>query len=241
MNCHVAKPVATTASRCRICGHEFQCPVNQVQRREVCTPPHPRRGREKCRCCACRWSRLRDNNKLIDFMSSTEAVAFLAAAKKQRGNFYLAFRLAIDGMMFLTELAKLKVTDVFSSSEECHLMLPIPRHHSMRVKVELVDCETVELLRRRLNGRGRGRVFLYSKRTFQRAFRKAIADAGLLDYTFMTLRQTGISIRAKEIRSAQDQETVRKAARLFCLESLKPYLPKETSTSTLTKRVRRLR
>jgi integrase len=185
---------------------------------------------------------LKDNSKFVDTMSPDEAGTFLAAAKKLDENFYLAFRLAIDGMMFLTELVRLKVSDVVSTAEGCHVVLPMPRRHSILTKVELADCETVELLARCATGRGRHEcLFPYSKRTFQRTFRKVIARAGLLDYTFMALRQTGILIRCEAIRSGRDIEAAQKAARLFSIESLKPYMPKEGSTVPLTKRVHKLR
>ena len=212
---------------CSVCKKTFHCPPNQASRREVCCKPHQGPWDN---CCSCVAKMRKEQHPKIEFMTSKETRQFLKAARKVGIEFYLAFRLAINGMLNIHDLLKLKTTSlkIFRGDETKPCILKVGD-----ASVEL-DCETLSAIEEWCGNHDK--LFPIQKRAFQRAYRETLSIGNIYEYTFHALRHTGIMLRAQCVRNLTDLESLRRAARFKSLEGLKPYLM--AVESSLTSRVR---
>lgn len=212
---------------CAVCKKTFACPTNQGSRRECCTASHDAKGKA-CVCCWHQYKRLKTfesyNGKIEYLTKRKEIRQLLGAAKKIGPGFYLAFQLAINGMLYLHELVRLKISDLVRSSDDdrpCVLKIG-------SATVEM-NCETIDAFDDWTRGKA-GRLFSYSRRMLQRKFRETTKLGHVFEYQFHALRHTGIMLRAACVRNLSDLEALRKAARFKSLKQLYPYLSAETSS-----------
>ena len=218
------QPIVTAT--CSVCGKSFSCPANQAPRRESCTPSH---SGPRDNCCSCKLRKLSEAGEKIEFMSEPEILSFLRIAKKEVGiGFYLAFRLAINGMLKPRDLELLKVSDLKLFKDEQNPTKPCLLKVG-KTTVEL-DCDTLSAVEGWTQDReAKGRIFPFRKWTLRRAFKKTLKLGNIYEYTMHALRHTGIMLRVRCAKNLIDMEAIRKAARLHSLISLQPYLTKENS------------
>lgn len=226
-----AERVDTPLPVCDECGHKIICLPAQANHRNCCVSirNHPKVPKGKrCDCC---WHKLHRKKHAefergkIEFISDADGEVdwkqirqLLDAARKLGIEYYLAFRLAINGMLTIKDLKTLKFSDMklFRSSGKKPCVLKVDG-----TAVEL-DCDTLLDIESWREGKS-GRLFNASYRTFQRKFREAIRLGNVYEYQFHALRATGIMLRAQWVKNLADLEDLRKAARLWGLDELMPY------------------
>lgn len=164
-------------------------------------------------------------------MNDVEISQLLRAAKKLGIEFYLAFRVAINGMLTIRDLKALKFSDLKlyrgGGKKPCILKVGV-------TAVEL-DCDTLLDIESWREGK-HGRLFSASFRTFKRKFREATKLGGVFEYQFHALRETGIMMRAACVTNLADLEALKKAARLKSFKALFPY--RRAMESKLVERVK---
>lgn len=199
------------------CGKEFFCLPRMAPRRQAC-------GEECARLLKLQYKR----NPHPEFMGHKEIQQLYRAAKKIDVGLYITFRLAINAMLRIKELLKLKIADLLQDDENpCHLRVS-------GIAIDL-DCQTILDVRNWATGRT-GKLLPYSKIFIQRGFRASTERGNVYAYTFHALRHTGIMLRAKKVCSYTDLEALRKAARFRSIEALTPY--RNAEPSKLVDRVR---
>lgn len=217
---------------CDACGDQITCKPSQTSRRNCCVSirSHPKLKKgERCNCC---WHKLNRQPSTIEFLKKIEIKQLYRAARKLGIEFYLAFRLAINGMFTIKDLLKLHLSDfrIYPADRKKPCCIEIGE-----AVVEL-DCETLCAIQDWLGDR-KGPLFLASYRTMQRRFREAARLGNVYDgYEFHILRHTGIMLRAQCVRNLADLEALRKAARFRRLRELRPY--RTVAESKLMERVR---
>jgi integrase len=166
---------------------------------------------------------MKKHDPKIEFMTRIEIRQFLTAAKREDPACHAAFLLAINAMLKIKDLMRLKVSDLLRGPDEpCRLKVGT-------ALIEL-DCETLTVVENWATNR-QGKLFPFKdKRAVWKAFRKIIEAGNIYAYTFHALRHTGIMLRAKEVKNLVDQEALRKAARFGRHEQLRPYRMAEESS-----------
>lgn len=202
---------ATATVTCQICEKVFTCPPQHAIRREVCADDQCRKEAKKRKY----------RNPQIEFMTAKEVRQFLKAARQVGIGYYLAFRLAINGMLKVRDLTKLKATSLQIYRAEKDAAKPCVLKVG-NTKVEL-DCETLAAVEE-WHGQRKERLFPYHWLAIWRAFKSALKIGNVYEYTFHALRHTGIMLRAQCVKNLMDLEALRKAARFHSLKGLKPYL-----------------
>lgn len=183
------------------------------------TVTHPRTHAEKykpgCLCCSCRRMRKNYAEPRIEIMERAELRAVLSASKRAKPWAYIAFRMAVNGMLTASELVSLRRSDIVNATP-CRI-----RISKSSVPIE---CGTIETLEDWLGDR-KGRIFPYHEKAVRREFASVLKSAGIYPYGFSALRQTGIWLRGSAIRSGSDLRSLRQASRIKSFEDLAPYLP----------------
>jgi len=214
---------------CIVCKKPFQRPPNLVAKAKVCTSkgiehkttykkmPDGQVKRVSCSCCLCVYKRTFAKHRDLDgkMIPTTKVEAVLRKAKDLFGDdTWLAFRLGINAMLRVRELASLTVEDLHADGKPLPFIevVALKKKVQMRFKVYIEPQLSVQL-RRWLGKRPDGNLFGIAKRTLQERFKKVAHSVGLDPLSIHSLRHTGISIRARVAKSQDEFRYVQDQAR----------------------------
>lgn len=224
---------------CVVCRKPFERPANLAVKAKVCTPFEFRHEvtyeerpdgtkRIPCGCCRCVYKKTLSKKRTLDgkLIPSSRVQEFLKLSGETYGApVALAFRLGINAMLRVTELASL-------TSDAMKLDIkPLPQVEviALKKKVEMlykidIDQETAEALAPLVKAAGKGAVFGMPVRTLQHKFKQIARGMGIGHLSIHALRHTGISIRARSCKTMDELNYVRDQARHESIETTRLYM-----------------
>jgi integrase len=213
---------------CVVCKKPFRRPPNLVAKAKVCTSkgvkhtttykkmPDGQVKRVSCSCCLCVYKSTFAKHPDLDgkMIPTAKVEAVLRKAKELYGeDTWLAFRLGINAMLRVRELASLNVEDLHADAKRPYIeVVALKKKVQMRFKVYIEPQISVQL-RRWLGKRPDGNLFGIAKRTLQERFKKVAHSVGLAALSIHSLRHTGVSIRARVCKSPDEFRHVQYQAR----------------------------
>jgi len=237
----LAPPIALseTALTCVVCGKAFERTVNLRKKAKVCTPfefKHVTRydtqpdgvvKKVPCQCCRCLYKKTMSKNRSLDgkLIPMARIEEFLGLVKAQYPEVHLAFRVGLNAMLRVTELASIRPADL----EEHHKPLPILKILALKKTVKMyypVDLTPgiSQDLRAAVTGGLETPIFDIPVRTLQHKFKQVVKKMGLGHLSIHALRHTGISIKARECRTMDELNYLRSQARHESIETTKLYM-----------------
>lgn len=225
--------VAASARRqvsltCIVCKSPFTRPPNLAVKAKVCTSKgvvHKTRWKRQpdksmlkipCACCLCVYKRtLAKHHALDGKIIPSDKVPLLL---KTAGRMYdeetaLAFRIGLNAMLRVRELASLQVTDFHPESKPPTIeVVALKKKVTMRFPVD-IDDDMVASLKRFIGKRREGDLFSIGKRCFQERFKQVAREIGLGTLSIHSLRHTGISNRARACTNQQQIKYLKEQAR----------------------------
>lgn len=236
----VLLPAGWKELECVVCHSIFRRPPHLVPRAKVCTPssrkhkttlkeqPDGAVKRIGCSCCLCIYKKTLSkrrslNGKIIPSIRVTELLR--RTAQRYGDGVRLAFRLGINAMLRVQELAGMKTHHVHLEAR------PLPRIDvlALKKKVEIVyqvdiDPDTAKTLGKRLRTRKDDSLFGMPVRTLQHKFKQVVREMDLGHLSIHALRHTGIWNRARSVTNLNDLNYLREQARHESIETTKLYL-----------------
>lgn len=225
---------------CLVCHRAFWRKKNIAPKAKVCTDfgskhktvyqkmPDGSSKKIPCSCCLCIYKKTLAKKRTIDgkIIPTAKITDFLKTTRKMYGeNVFLAFRLGLNAMLRVQELAGLQVPHFKPDVK------PLPQLDviALKKKVEIpypvdIDPSTSSALKKHLNGRTEGNVFEIPKRTLQHKFTQVMKVLGLAGISIHSLRHTGIYNRARSVTNLNDLNYLRQQARHESIETTKMYL-----------------
>jgi integrase len=240
---------------CVVCKDKFTRPANLAVKAKVCTSksqthkttwkklPDGSTKRISCGCCLCVYKRTLSKQSSLDgkLVPSEKTGALLRKARELYGDeTWLAFRLALNAMLRVRELASLLVSDLKSDVKPVPQLevVALKKKVEMRYKVD-IDPKTAREVKAMVGRRTTGTLFETAKRTFQERFKAVARAVGLGHLSIHSLRHTGISNRGAAVTDMRDLNYLRDQARHNSIEVTKRYLGYETSQrAAMAKKVR---
>jgi len=224
---------------CVVCRKPFERTANLAVKAKVCTPFDSKHEvtfeqrpdgpkRIPCGCCRCVYKKTLSKKRTLDgkLIPSSRVQEFLKIA----GDVYgapvaLAFRLGINAMLRVTELASLTADAMKLDAK------PLPQVEivALKKKVEMmykidIDPETAQSIAALVDVSGRGRLFGMPVRTLQHKFKQVVRGMGLGHLSIHALRHTGISLRARSCKTMDELNYVRDQARHESIETTRLYM-----------------
>lgn len=227
---------------CVVCGKSFVPNRYNLAHQKTCTPAGhvcdttPVRGtdgvyrRKACACCRDAYKRSGWNKEIISYrkiLSPEELRRFLAAARKVDEGYYWAFRLCVNAMLRVGEVRLIRVSHFSRQDVQHTVSVPTLKRHA-RPEIEVaIDRATHEGVLKHARSRGvrKGLIFTKSKRSYQHWAKTIMRNLGLKKLsTSHILRHTGISMRARAVRSVTDLAALQQAARHTTITITQRYI-----------------
>lgn len=225
---------------CAVCHRPFYRTKNIAPKAKVCTNfgsnhkakyqkmPDGQTKKIPCACCLCIYKKTLAKKKSFEgkVIPSAKINDFLKVTRKLYGeNVYLAFRLGLNAMLRVQEIASLKVQN-FKPDQK-----PLPQLDviALKKKVEIpypvdIDPSTAAAIKKHIQGRAEGSLFGVPKRTLQHKFTQVMKALGIPGISIHSLRHTGIWNRARSVTNLNDLNYLRQQARHESIETTKGYL-----------------
>lgn len=229
-----------TKLECVVCHIPYWRAPNNVPKAKVCTPkkfnhttkfkkqPDGSTRKISCACCRCLYKKTLAKHRDLDakMIPSKRFGEFLRCARETYGEtVYLAFRVALNAMLRVTELASLRVEHFKPADKGLAVLeiLALKKTVAMLIPVD-IDGETAAALKKHIKGRTEGTIFDIPPRTFQHKFKQVARKLDLGHLSMHALRHTGIWNRARSITNLNDLNYLRQQARHESIETTKLYL-----------------
>lgn len=233
------KPIGPKILTCVVCSKTFYRDPNNEKKAKVCTPfefKHAIRYEKQpdgvvkkitCACCRCLYKKTMSKNRSMDgkLIPTVRIGEFLSLTQSMYPEMLLAFRVGLNAMLRVTELASLTPKDLEIDAK------PLPRLNIMALKKTVqmyypvdVDHTLAGEIRDYLAGRADGLIFAYPVRTLQHKFKQVVKKMGLGDLSIHSLRHTGITNVAKTVKTMDELNYLRKQARHESIETTKLYM-----------------
>jgi integrase len=224
---------------CVVCRSPFIREPNNVAKAKVCTPfafvhkvryePQPDGSAKKipCRCCRCLYKKTLAKNRSLDgkLIPRARVEEFLNLTKKIHPEVLLAFRVGLNAMLRVTEIAGLEVGDVQPEAQPVPKLLVKALKKTVHMKIGVdINPETAAALKKHTGRRTAGLIFDMSTRTLQRKFKDVVEKMGLGHLSIHALRHTGISNRAKTCKTMDELGYLSVQARHESIETTKIYM-----------------
>lgn len=240
---------------CVVCGETFSRPSNLAVKAKVCTSkgqthevkyktlPDGSVKKISCPCCLCVYKKTLGKRRTLDgkLIPSSRVQELLKTSSEIYGDTVaLAFRLGINAMLRVTELASLRAENLKFDAK------PLPQIEiiATKKKVELkyridIDPETAESVQKLPGAKGGGTVFGMPVRTLQHKFKQIAKGMDLGHLSIHTLRHTGVSMRAKSCKTMDELNYVRDQARHESIETTRIYMGfEEQQRVAMAKRIK---
>lgn len=226
--------------KCVVCHKPFQRPPHIAPKAKVCTSlgqnhkakyerqPDGSAKKIPCGCCLCIYKKTLAKQRTLDgkIIPSAKIEPFLKTTRKTYGeDVWLAFRLGLNAMLRVQELAAMKCEHFKPEGKPLPQVLVV----ALKKKVEMlyavdIDPSMASTLRKHMNGRADGALFGIPVRTLQHKFKQVAKLVGLPTLSIHTLRHTGIWNRARSVTNLNDLNYLREQARHESIETTKMYL-----------------
>lgn len=229
---------------CVVCSKPFERAANNRGKAKVCTPfefKHQVKYEKKpdgvvkkvpCPCCRCLYKKTMSKNRTLDgkLIPIARVPEFLQLTEKLYPEALLAFRVGLNAMLRVTELASLKPEDLELDSR------PLPRLKVMALKKSVKMTYPVDLdptvaaeIQAYIGQKTEGLIFEIPVRTLQHKFKQIVKKLGLGHLSIHSLRHTGISSRARQCKTMDELNYLRVQARHDSIETTKLYMGFEDS------------
>lgn len=227
---------------CVVCSKPFERAANLRKKAQVCTPfafehkvryekqPDGQVKKIACACCRCLYKKTISKNRSLDgkMIPRARVSEFIDLVAKFYPEVHLAFRVGLNAMLRVTELATLDVQHLFDGAKPLPQLGVIALKKSVRMLYKIdIDQKTAQDLRRHVGEGASGPVFDIPVRTLQHKFKQVVKKMGLGHLSIHALRHTGISNRAQHCKSLEDLNYLRVQARHESIETTKLYLAYE--------------
>lgn len=235
----VQKTPPGTALICAVCKKPFRRPPNLAVKAKVCTSKgvvHKTRWEKQpdgsakkiaCGCCLCVYKRTLAKNRSLDgkIIPKDKVAPLLQKTREMYGQLTsLAFRLGLNAMLRVRELASLQVTDLRTDTKPAKIeVVALKKKVEMRFPVD-IGPDMVRDLKPVIGKRTSGNLFETSKRTFQERFKAVARAIGLDGLSIHSLRHTGISNRARAVTNFEEENYLGNQARHNSIETTRLYL-----------------
>lgn len=224
---------------CVVCQTPYQRAKNLQKKAKVCTPfefnhkprfepqPDGSTKRISCKCCRCLYKASLAKNRTLDgkLIPLARVPEFLEITKRDYPEVWLAFRVGLNAMLRVTELADLEVGDIVPDKKP----LPIINVKALKKAVKMyfpvdIDPNLARELKEFVGNRVAGRVFEIPVRTLQHKFKQVVKQMGLDHLSIHALRHTGISAKARHCKTMDELNYLRVQARHESIETTKLYM-----------------
>lgn len=219
------------ALSCVVCRQTFRRPKRLAVKAKVCTPyatdhkarferqPDGSTKKIPCGCCRCIYVKTIAKNRTLDgkMIPSARVQEFLKLTSKMYGDTVcLAFRLGINAMMRVTEIASIKARHLDLDAKPLSRVKIV----GLKKKVEMewpvdIDPDMAQVLRfhaATLLGEDAS-LFGMPVRTLQHKFKQVIRKMGLGNLSIHALRHSGVFMRARSCKTMDELNYVRQQAR----------------------------
>lgn len=229
---------------CVVCSKLFERSANNRKKAKVCTPfefkhqvkyektPDGVVKKVPCACCRCLYKKTMSKNRTLDgkLIPLARIPEFLQLTGKFYPEVLLAFRVGLNAMLRVTELASLSPKDLELDSK------PLPRLKVMALKKSVkmffpvdLDSKVAAEIQTYIGSRSDGVIFDVPVRTLQHKFKQVVKKLGLGHLSIHCLRHTGISSRARQCKTMDELNYLRVQARHDSIETTKLYMGFEDS------------
>lgn len=233
------KAIGPKILTCVVCSKTFQRDANNEKKAKVCTPfefKHVIRYEKQpdgvvkkitCACCRCLYKKTMSKNRSMDgkLIPTVRIGEFLSITQSLYPEMLLAFRVGLNAMLRVTELASLTPKDFELVAK------PLPRLNILSLKKTVqmyypvdIDHTLAAEIRNYLGDRIDGLIFDFPVRTLQHKFKQVVKKMGLGDLSIHSLRHTGITNVAKTVKTMDELNYLRKQARHESIETTKLYM-----------------